>query len=75
VRLVPKVDGVIDRFDRAFLLTIPFDLAFETLALVIPRPRLIQTVPRIDQSVFCESRIALREVVIGPRVGGDVFVE
>lgn len=28
MRLFPKVDGAVDRFERAGLLTMPFDLAF-----------------------------------------------
>lgn len=38
MRLFGKVDGVIDRFDRAEWLTMPFDLAF---AEVVVEPDLI----------------------------------
>ena len=75
MRLFGKIDGVINRFDRAMRMTPRFDLRFTQVVVVWPRPRLIEVVPRMDAAVFCEARIAPRKVTVGPKIDADISVE
>lgn len=69
MRIIPKVDGVIDRFDRAFLVTPPYDLAWA--AAQWPTMADIDIGPRIDASVSCGPRIDGSGVLVGARIDGE----
>ena len=74
MRLFGKVDGEINRFDRAMYLTRPFDLSWRTVAVVVTIESATIS-PRIAARGKAVPRGAVESTDATPRTAGRMMID